>query len=179
MTRDVALPRLRQATVDDAAALAEITISTFTETFGHLYVADDLQTYLAKFSVDYYCQQQLTEPGRAVWFAIVPDNAGIKRVAGFVSAGRCLLPVDRLESAAGEVKQLYLRAEFQNLKLGTRLLDTALAWLAAQNYAPIYIGVWSENYGAQRFYGRYGFSKMGEYDFPVGTHLDREFILKR
>jgi RimJ/RimL family protein N-acetyltransferase len=41
------------------------------------------------------------------------------------------------------------------------------------------VGVWSENVGAQRLYARYGFEKIGEYDFPVGAQLDREFILKQ
>jgi ribosomal protein S18 acetylase RimI-like enzyme len=39
--------------------------------------------------------------------------------------------------------------------------------------------VWSENFGAQRFYGRYGFEKVGEYGFRVGNTVDHEFILKR
>jgi RimJ/RimL family protein N-acetyltransferase len=43
----------------------------------------------------------------------------------------------------------------------------------------VYIGVWSGNAGAQRLYARHGFEKIGEYDFPVGQHLDREFILRQ
>jgi ribosomal protein S18 acetylase RimI-like enzyme len=39
--------------------------------------------------------------------------------------------------------------------------------------------VWSENFGAQRFYARYGFEKAGEYLFPVGDTHDLEFILRR
>jgi len=39
--------------------------------------------------------------------------------------------------------------------------------------------VWSENFGAQRFYARYGFSKVGTYEFPVGQVRDLEFILRR
>jgi hypothetical protein len=39
--------------------------------------------------------------------------------------------------------------------------------------------VWSENHGAQRLYARYGFDKIGEYGFPVGQTIDREFILKQ
>jgi RimJ/RimL family protein N-acetyltransferase len=54
-----------------------------------------------------------------------------------------------------------------------------LEWLAAQGYSPLYVGVWSGNSGAQRLYGRFGFEKIGEYDFPVGEHLDREYILRR
>lgn len=170
--------RLRRATTNDAAALAAITISTFTETFGHLYPAEDLQTYLAKFSVD-SCRKQLADQNSAVWFVTTRDASSKEIVAGFVLAGRCQLPVKHLEPNAGEVKQLYLDAAYQNLKLGTRLMDTALTWLEAQQLSPLYVGVWSENFGAQRFYARYGFSKVGDYGFPVGKTIDHEFILKR
>lgn len=171
-------PRLRRATEADAAALAQIAISTFTETFGHLYPADDLQTYLTKFSVD-YCRKQLADQDSAVWFATVRDSVGREVVAGFGWVGRCQLPVENLELHAGEVKQLYVDSAYQNLKLGARLLDTALAWLEAQKLSPIYLGVWSENFGTQRFYARYGFTKVGEYGFPVGKTVDHEFILKQ
>jgi RimJ/RimL family protein N-acetyltransferase len=39
--------------------------------------------------------------------------------------------------------------------------------------------VWSENHGAQRFYAREGFEKVGEYGFKVGRTVDHEFILRR
>jgi ribosomal protein S18 acetylase RimI-like enzyme len=58
-------------------------------------------------------------------------------------------------------------------------MDVGVDWLTAQDLRPVYIGVWSENVGAQRFYDRYGFSKVGEYGFQVGKTVDREFILKR
>jgi diamine N-acetyltransferase len=58
-------------------------------------------------------------------------------------------------------------------------LSQALAWLDARGRLPLYVGVWSQNLGAQRLYGRFGFHKVGEYDFPVGRHVDREFILER
>ncbi len=58
-------------------------------------------------------------------------------------------------------------------------MDVALTWLTEQQCSPLYIGVWSENSGAQRFCGRYGFVKVGEYGFPVGKTVDHEFILKR
>jgi ribosomal protein S18 acetylase RimI-like enzyme len=71
-----------------------------------------------------------------------------------------------------------VRATHQGQGLGTRLFEAALEWLE-QHYSPLYIGVWSQNHGAQRFYARYGFTKVGEYGFPVGSTVDREFILRR
>ncbi len=39
--------------------------------------------------------------------------------------------------------------------------------------------MWSENFGAQRFYARYGCVQVGTYHFVVGDSRDLEFILRR
>jgi len=67
----------------------------------------------------------------------------------------------------------------QGLGLGTKLLDVALDWMAANTDGPVWIGVWSGNMKAQRLYAAYGFETAGEYQYPVGTWLDDEFILRR
>lgn len=166
---------IRRATADDAAALAELGAATFVETFGHLYPAADLQAFLAKSHTSESWVRTLTDPQRATWVAEQPSG----RKIGFIGVGACKLPVQHLELTAGEVQQLYVFAEFHNLGLGARLMDRGLDWLLSQGRSPLYVGVWSENFGAQRFYARYGFSKVGEYGFPVGSTVDREFILKR
>ena len=177
MTQDSS-PRVatvRRANVNDAEALARIASETFVETFGHLYPPEDLQAYLPKtYSVE-RCRQQLADPAKGVWFAMLGEH----EPAGFIVVGPCKLPVENLEPTAAEVQQLYVQAKHHNLRLGSRLMDTALDWFAAEGRTPLYVGVWSENLGAQRLYGRYGFRKIGEYGFPVGKTIDREFILKR
>jgi diamine N-acetyltransferase len=166
---------IRRATSDDAAAMAELGEATFVETFGHLYPPEDLQTFLGKSHTPDSWTRTLADPQRAAFVAEHPNG----RKIGFICVGACKLPVQDLEATAGEVQQLYVLAEFHNLRLGTRLMETGLDWLTSQRRSPLYVGVWSENYGAQRFYARYGFNKVGEYGFPVGATVDREFILKR
>lgn len=160
---------------NDAEMLAALGVTTFIETFGHLYSPNDLQTFLeTSHSVDAWARA-LADPERAVRVAMLDDVTPI----GFITVGACKLPVENCEPAAGEIQQLYVLAQYHNLRLGSRLMDVGLDWLEAQGRAPLYIGVWSENPGAQRFYGRYGFRKVGEYGFRVGETVDREFILKR
>lgn len=166
---------IRRAGVADAAALAVITERTFTETFGHLYPPEDLAGYLRGTCTPDSCRKLLDDPKVGVWLIGADGAAPI----GYVTAGPCKLPVDNREPNAGEIRQLYVLATHQNQRLGARLLDVALEWLMEQSFSPLYIGVWSENHGAQRFYGRYGFTKVAEYGFPVGKTVDHEFILKR
>jgi diamine N-acetyltransferase len=165
---------IRRASVADAAALARISSETFVETFGHLYPIADLNAYMLQtYSLD-RCRSQLDNPAIGIWFALLAES-----VAGFIAVGPCKLPVKDLEPHAGEIQQLYVYAKHHNLRLGSQLMDAALNWLEAERRTPLYIGVWSENLGAQKFYGRYGFRKVGEYGFPVGETVDHEFILKR
>jgi ribosomal protein S18 acetylase RimI-like enzyme len=97
----------------------------------------------------------------------------------YAAAGPAALPHPDVRSADGELKALYVAAEAQGLGLGRALMAAALAWLEQPAARTLWLGVWSENHRAQRFYARYGFTKAGEYDFPVGTWRDREFILRR
>lgn len=166
---------IRRASVADAATLARITEQTFTETFGHLYPPEDLAEYVRGNCTPESCRNLLDDVKMGAWLIGAADAPPV----GYATAGSCKLPVENREPNAGEVRQLYVLASHQNQRLGARLLDTALGWLAEQNFSPLYIGVWSQNYGAQRFYGRYGFKKISEYGFHVGKTVDHEFILKR
>ncbi len=166
---------IRRACAADAAALADLGMATFRETFAYLYAPEDLAEFLATSHSPEAYARLLGDPAVAVWLAGLGSGPPI----GYAVAGRCKLPVKDLEPDAGEVRQLYILAAHQKLRLGTRLLVTALDWLAAEHRRPVYVGVWSENHGAQRLYERFGFGKIGEYGFPVGRQIDREFILRQ
>lgn len=166
--------RVRRAAEGDAAELADLAEVTFTETFGHLYPPEDLASYVASAYTPKACLETLADPRMAHWLAGAEGEPAV----GFALAGYCKLPVGGLETTAGELRRLYVRSAHQNQGLGARLFEAALEWLES-HYSPLYIGVWSENRGAQRFYGRYGFVKVGEYDFRVGRTVDRELILRR
>jgi ribosomal protein S18 acetylase RimI-like enzyme len=175
MTNSNPRPSVRRATLSDDAVLAQLGAATFTETFGHLYPPEDLQAFLAGSHSLNAWRRKLADSQRAIWIAMLADATPI----GFIAVGACKLPVENREPDAGEIQQLYVFAQYHNLRLGSRLMELGLEWLATQDRTPLYVGVWSENFGAHRFYGRYGFVKVGEYGFPVGSTVDREFILKR
>jgi diamine N-acetyltransferase len=166
---------IRRATPSDVAALSQLGADTFVEAFGHLYSADDLQAFLsASHSRDYY-RRLLDSTDVATWVA--EDDSG--RCIAYAVAGPCTLPLAGMPAGAGELRRLYVRATAHGHHLGTRLLQVALDWLRACGLQPVHVGVWSKNAGAQRLYARHGFVKVGEYDFPVGRQLDREFILRQ
>ena len=165
---------IRRATPDDATTLSSLATRTFTETFGHLYPAQDLEFFLR----DAYAPEKqaviLAHPDYAVWL-LEEDGVAV----GHAAAGPCGLPHDEVAPGDGELKRLYVRAGIQGGGVGRALMDAAMAWLLRDGPRQLWLSVWSENLGAQRFYARRGFEQVGTYAFPVGRVRDREFILRR
>ena len=110
---------IRRATQSDALALADLGASTFTESFGHLYPAQDLEAFLAATHSLENWRSILKDSRRDALLAECANGTGV----GFVLTGPCKLPVKDLEPAAGEIQQLYVAAEFQNHRLGARLME--------------------------------------------------------
>ncbi len=164
---------MRPATPTDAAVLAALGRETFVETFGHLYPPSDLDPYVAEIFTPATFGGFLSDPTQAMWIVESGSNA-----VGYAQAGLCGLPHPDVTPNCGELKRIYVHSRAQGGGLGNRLLETALAWQTAPKRT-LWIGVWSQNLGAQRRYGRYGFEKAGEYEFPVGKSRDHEFILRR
>jgi GNAT superfamily N-acetyltransferase len=165
---------IRRAGPADAEILADLGARTFAATFGHLYPPEDLAAFLRRAYDVGATSELLADPAIAAWLVEADGEA-----VGHALAGPCGLPHPQVTAACGELKRLYLLPPWQGGGRGSRLLATALAWLEANRAGALWIGVWSQNLGAQRLYGRMGFEKVGEYLFEVGATRDREFILRR
>jgi len=159
---------------DEALQMSGIGAASFTQAFGHLYGREDLALFVAKNHAPEVYARLINDPMSAAWLARGRDGAA----AGYATAGPCGLPVPDMAPRSGELQRIYVLQGHQGGGLGAMLLKTALDWLEAR-FCHIYLSVYAENTGAQRFYARYGFEKVHDYFFMVGNHADPEFILKR
>jgi diamine N-acetyltransferase len=165
---------IRRAGPADAETLATLGARTFRETFAHLYPPADLEVFLADAYGLERTRADLADPAKASWLV---EAGGVP--IGYALAGACGLPHPDVTSACGELKRIYFLKDHQGGGLGKALFGEIMAWLLRDGPCDVWIGVWSENFGAQRFYERQGFVKVGEYGFEVGETTDLEFILKR
>ena len=145
------MPTIRRAGPGDAEALVELSAATFTQTFGHLYDPADLDTFLSEAYDLQKHKTLLADPDHAVW--LVEDDGAL---VGYALAGLCGLPHPDVLPENRELKRLYLLADHQQSGLGSTLIELVLDWIGPRT---AWLGVWSQNSGAQRFYHRYGFSK--------------------
>ena len=162
---------IRRAEPRDLETLVRLGRDTFAETFGHLYRPEDLAAFLDEAHDPEVYAWAISDERHAVWIAEAGGAA-----AGYALAGPCTLPHPEATPQDGELKRLYVLGRAQGGGLGQALLAESLAWLGSGR---LWVGVWSENHGAQRLYARLGFQRVGEYEFPVGEARDLEFILRR
>ena len=175
----MSIPLVRPATPDDVPALAALKLATFRETFleggfAIPYPPADLAAFEAASYAPAQVAAELADPGHATWVAEVADG-----LAGYAHVGPCKLPHPDVRPEDGELFQLYVRRVYQGTGVGRRLLDRALAHLAATRPGPVWLGAWSGNRRAQAVYEQRGFRRVGGYGFPVGSWTDEEFIYRR
>lgn len=196
---------IRRATPADAEALSALSRTCFTQTFGHLYVPSDLEAFLDEAYAPEVLRAELEDPDRATWLLFddpsdedgdpspspaddpnapepqsqAPASSATQAPIGYVTVCPAHLPHPDVAPGDGEIQRLYILEGHQGGGRGTLLLNTALEWLERDGPRTLWIGVWSENYGAQRFYARHGFEVVGDYSFMVGDHADYELITRR
>lgn len=169
---------IRRATLADIDALSRIGRETFLETWikGYRmpYAPGAVEAHLAEGYGPTTWAQALADPESAAWLA---ERQG--EVIGYALVGPCTLPYADVRSEDGEVKRIYLRRAAQGGGAGARLFDTAVGWLERDGRRRIWLGVWSGNTGAQRFYARQGFEVVGAHTYAVGDTVDEEFAMRR
>lgn len=165
---------LRPATPADAEALAALGRDSFCASFAHLYSADDLNAFLQQcYSVE-AVTQEIADP--ALLHCLVQDAADsslaayckVQHPSGYAEYSDAKNPI--------ALNQLYTDPARTGEGLGARLMDWTIDLAKKRDCDAIQLSVWSENFGAQRFYQRYGFGKIADIHFMVGQHRDEELL---
>jgi ribosomal protein S18 acetylase RimI-like enzyme len=162
---------VRRASKADAGLLERIFRTSFTDTFGHLYAAEDLHAFLAEADLATW-QEELADPDMAV---LIAEAGG--EPAGFARVGPGSLPIDKPPGAL-ELRQLYLLPAYKGTGMGPLLLDWAISEARGRGAPALFLSVYADNHRAKRLYTRYGFEEVGAFKFMVGRHPDDERIMR-
>jgi ribosomal protein S18 acetylase RimI-like enzyme len=162
----------RDATAADLPAIDRVFRQSFCDTFAHLYRAEDLEAFLAKFSPEAWAEE-FRDPGYRFRVAEVD-----REVVGYVKLGPSALPIETANRAI-ELRQIYVLKEHHGSGIAAALTDWAIAEARGQGFEELYLTVYVDNRRARRFYDRYGFEPVGRYDFMVGSHADEDIIMRK
>lgn len=161
----------RDAGPEDAGTLVTLARDSFSETFEHLYRAQDLAAFLAGHTREAWAAE-LAAPDHAVR---IGEAEG--RAVAYAKLAPPKLPIEP-KGPAIELRQFYLLKAWH----GRGHADTLMAWVIgtarARAASEIFLSVFVDNHRARRFYQRYGFIEAGSYAFMVGDHADEDILMR-
>ena len=163
---------LRPATLADAPALAALGAETFIAAFGHLYTPEDLAAFLAQVHAPGPVAEEIA--GERCTHCLVEENGALVAYCKLRYPSHYTSYTDARDPI--ELGQLYALPTHTGTGIGARLMDWALGVARERSHDAVLLSVYSENFGAQRFYQRYGFGKIADITFQVGAQLDAEFL---
>ncbi|TDM07930.1 GNAT family N-acetyltransferase [Macrococcus lamae] len=163
---------LRKLTVDDAAALQTISITTYRETFDVHNSEENMTAYLkSAYNLD-KLTRELQNPDSEFYF--VYKDA---QLAGYLKVNINDAQTETLGDDALEIERIYLKKEFHRNGLGRYLFDKSVELALYHHKQKIWLGVWEHNDNAIAFYERMGFVRQGAHSFFMGDDEQIDVIM--
>ena len=166
--------RIRRATLDDCAHLAEIGRETFADSFGADNTPEDMAAYL---SGAFGAERQRVELAE-------PDSAFLLLEAGGTTAGyarirRVPAPASVPYHRPMEIVRFYARKAWIGKGVGARLMQACLDAARDEGCDGTWLAVWDRNARAIAFYEKCGFRRVGTQSFRLGADLQRDLVMAR
>ncbi|MEO4048017.1 GNAT family N-acetyltransferase [Pseudomonas sp. CAU 1711] len=152
---------IRTASLDDLPLIQQLGRTTYVDHFAGLWSAAGLEQFLAQDFASAALESSLGDPGRHQWllaFAEEGEAIGLSKT----NWGRAN-PLTGVTGA--ELQKIYLRRAAVGQGIGERLLSSVLGSAREKEQANVWLDVLKSNSGAQQFYARHGFRKIGEIAF--------------
>jgi ribosomal protein S18 acetylase RimI-like enzyme len=165
---------IRRAGKGDAAPLATLGADTFRDTFAADNTEENMAAYLASAFGEEKQAAELLEPGVAYFLA---ESGGA--AVGYVELKAGSAPACVRGERPVELARLYVAREFFGKGLANTLMERCLDEARGRGFATIWLGVWERNLRAQAFYRRWGFTRVGEHLFLLGTDPQTDWLMER
>jgi ribosomal protein S18 acetylase RimI-like enzyme len=165
---------IRIAATEDAALVANIGRFTFYETWRPVNTEEDMQLYLKESFDKEKIKMQLNESQTNLFLLAMLGSEAI----GYAKLRRDRTYDEFKGSKVIELERIYVRSEYQQMKIGKQLMDRCIEISKDENNAWLWLGVNDANHKAINFYKQYGFEIFGTKSFQLGTANDTDFLMK-
>jgi ribosomal protein S18 acetylase RimI-like enzyme len=165
---------VRQASLADAAGLAELGARTFRDTYAADNTADDMAAYVATSFSPEIQARELSDPTCRYLLAVV---SGRPVGYAFLRGGDAPAVVDGPEPI--ELGRIYVESAWQGLGVAQALMDASLREAERMGARTLWLGVWERNARAIRFYEKHGLRRVGTHSFQLGADIQVDDIMVR
>ncbi len=167
-------PLIRAATANDAAALAILGATTFSDTFAAYNTPEDTALFIAEAFSEKHQLRELLDP---TFTTYVADDGGL--LASFAQIRRGTPPECVPDRSAIEILRFYVDARWHGSGLAQRMMAQSLEHITLAGGRTVYLGVWEQNARGIRFYEKEGFRTVGSHIFHVGTDPQQDLLMMK
>ena len=171
--------KIRPAAAGDAPALSRLGATTFRETFEGENTHEDMDRYLA---TAFTHQQQAAEIADSTGVVLVAEHVGESgdfELVGYAHVVSGDVPEAVGGAAPLELKRLYVARTWHGRRVAQALMDAAIDAARARGAQTLWLGVWERNPRAVAFYAKYGFVRVGEHTFVLGSDAQTDWLFAR
>jgi len=163
---------IREAVESDANTVSLLARQTFTDTYDDLN-EEQVDRYISEFFSISKIREYINSP---TYRLLVADRG---QLAGYTLLGKTLAPEFLQADKPIECIRLFVVKEAQGQKLGSKLLESALAICSKEGNDMLWLKVWDKNEKAIRFYEKNDFLPIGISNYTEGGMDDQVIVMGR
>jgi GNAT superfamily N-acetyltransferase len=167
---------VRRATAADAQALAKIGRTSFVAAFASdpRNKPEDLNAHLLETFSELAIAHELADPN-VVYLIAELDQVAL----GYAKLKSGSSEPSVVARNPIELCRLYAHSEWVGRGVGPALIKSCLEHARGRAHDVLWLGVWEFNPRAQRFYAKWGFERVGEHVFFMGSEPQTDWVLRR
>lgn len=170
---------IRRATVADAPALSRLGAATFRETFEQENTPEDMARYLAEAFTTERQTAEISDPAGIVLVAEHVGELDQAELVGYAHLVEGPPPAAVKGPAPMELKRIYVARAWHGRGVAHALMAACLEAARSRGIQTLWLGVWERNPRAVTFYGKHGFTRVGEHTFVLGTEAQTDWLFAR
>ncbi len=168
----------------DLYQLVEIACTTFMETYADKNDPTEFYAYVEQTFAPEQLQKELHTEGSLFYF-VEHDN----HIIGYfkINTNKSPTHADRphfyfdfspFETIAmTELERIYLKKEYQGKGFAAEMMSFIEDCVRKNNSQYLWLGVWTMNPKAIRYYEKCGFNTFGEHIFQIGNDAQKDFLM--
>lgn len=165
---------IREAELSDARQLARLAERTFRATFAAVNTAEDMEAHCRSSYGEAIQAAEITDPKRMTLLCEMEGD-----LVGFAQLRWGRGPACVVSAAAGEIQRLYVADAWHGRGIAQALMNACIDEVRRRGADLVWLGVWEHNPRAIAFYTKFGFVKVGEQVFQLGSDAQRDLVMAR
>ncbi|MGI9543488.1 MAG: GNAT family N-acetyltransferase, partial [Cyclobacteriaceae bacterium] len=166
--------KIKVATIQDAAILAQLGKKTFLQTYGSHNTKENMDLYVKRSFSKKILKDELADVTN---FYLMADLDG--KAVGYAKLTENNKPFHDKKIKAVELERIYVLQEHQGQNIGSDLMQQCLNFAKIRHYKVIWLGVWEKNPKAAGFYQKWHFKTFGSHNFELGKDMQTDVLMKR